>query len=309
MGDLPRVTRVYRNHHLDSRRWEVFQPRDGDIIVTTSMKAGTTWTQQILSSLLRPDCDPHDVHLISPWVEADFMERTPEAVAAKLDTLASPRFIKSHLPLDGLPYYPQVRYLVVARDPRDVFMSMLNHYDNYGDAAYQAVNAQLWGGEPFPRYDGDPRGLFRKWISRGWFPWESEGWPFWSNMHHTATYWAYRHLPNILLLHYNDMLADLETAVRRIVDFTGIDVGEAEIERAVAVTTFSRVKQVADKRTAEQGEDPFFRGGSSAFFFKGTNGRWRGLLTAEDLELYEQAKTRVLEPDCARWLEQGGSCQ
>ena len=27
---------------------------------------------------------------------------------------------------------------------------------------------------------------------------------------------------------------------------------------------------------------------------------------AEDLELYEAAKERVLSPDCARWLETGG---
>ena len=49
----------------------------------------------------------------------------------------------------------------------------------------------------------------------------------------------------------------------------------------------------------------FFRGGSKAFFFKGTNGRWRDVLTEADLELYEAAKRRVLTPDCAEWLEVG----
>jgi aryl sulfotransferase len=49
-----------------------------------------------------------------------------------------------------------------------------------------------------------------------------------------------------------------------------------------------------------------FHGGAGAFFFKGTNGRWRDVLTDADLELYEQAKRRVLTPDCARWLEEGG---
>jgi len=48
-----------------------------------------------------------------------------------------------------------------------------------------------------------------------------------------------------------------------------------------------------------------FKGGSDAFIFKGTNGRWRDVLTSEDLALYEAAKKRVLTPDCARWLEQG----
>jgi hypothetical protein len=55
-------------------------------------------------------------------------------------------------------------------------------------------------------------------------------------------------------------------------------------------------------------EDPWeraFKGGTDAFIYKGTNGRWRGVLTEQDLALYEAAKRRVLEPDCAEWLEQG----
>ena len=51
----------------------------------------------------------------------------------------------------------------------------------------------------------------------------------------------------------------------------------------------------------------FFEGGQKRFFFKGSNERWRGVLTDEDLELYEAAKRRVLSPDCAAWLEQGGA--
>ena len=57
-------------------------------------------------------------------------------------------------------------------------------------------------------------------------------------------------------------------------------------------------------------EDPrklFFRGGARAFFFKGQNERWREILTDDDLALYEAAKTRVLSPDCAAWLENGGA--
>lgn len=46
----------------------------------------------------------------------------------------------------------------------------------------------------------------------------------------------------------------------------------------------------------------WFEGGSDTFFFKGTNGRWRDVLTAEDLALYEKAVER-LEPDLRQWLE------
>ena len=53
---------------------------------------------------------------------------------ARLEAQAHRRFIKSHLPLDALPYFPQVRYIVVVRDPRDVFMSFWNHYSAMTDA-------------------------------------------------------------------------------------------------------------------------------------------------------------------------------
>ena len=53
--DIPRRTREYRNHHLDSRRWDLYQPRDGDVVVSTAYKAGTTWTQLIVLTLLEPD--------------------------------------------------------------------------------------------------------------------------------------------------------------------------------------------------------------------------------------------------------------
>ena len=43
---------MYRNHHLDSTRWDGFVPRDDDIFVTTAYKAGTTWTQRILAAFV-----------------------------------------------------------------------------------------------------------------------------------------------------------------------------------------------------------------------------------------------------------------
>ena len=38
---------------------------------------------------------------------------------------------------------------------------------------------------------------------------------------------------------------------------------------------------------------------------KGTNGRWKNVLSPEDLSLYEDAVARVLSPDCRQWLENG----
>lgn len=307
-GALPARTRVYQNHHLDSERWQEYSPRDGDVIVTTSYKSGTTWTQAILLSLLHPDVtDPQTaMQQMSPWVDARFMPIPREALRGILEALPDRRFLKSHLPLDGLPYFENVRYLIIGRDPRDVFMSLFNHYSSYTELAMSMFNPPDRPGDPLPPCPDEPRALWRDWMSRGWFDWESEGYPFWSNLHHTQSYWDFRHLPNFLFLHYADMLADLERAVRRIAAFCGIDADEAAIARAVEETTFANVRRRVESVPVEQdGSSLVFAGGQRTFFFKGTNGRWRDVLTESDLALYHEATRRVLTPDCARWLEAG----
>lgn len=302
---LPKPTRVYRNHHLDSTRWELFEPRDGDVVVTTSYKSGTTWMQQILLMLLRgsPEAMPQLMQ-ISPWIDARF-HMPKEQLAETLRSLPSRRFVKSHLPFDGLPWFPEVKYLIVGRDPRDVFMSFWNHYGNYTDTAYAALNETAERVEPpLPRCPEDPRALWREWITRGWFEWESEGYPFWSNLHHTQTYWNHRDLPNFPFVHYTDLLVDLEGQVRRIAGFLEVDASDELIARTVEITTFANLKKVIELVPAADGSE-FFRGGLKTFFFRGSNGRWRDLLTEDDLALYEEAKQRVLSPDCAEWLERG----
>ena len=306
--DRPQVTRKYQNHHLDSERWSVWAPRPNDIVVTTSYKSGTTFTQQILAHMLYGDVDPEpDFSALSPWPDARFHPVTLNQLETWLRETDGRRFLKSHLALDGLPYHEEVKYLIVARDPRDVFMSWLNHYENYTDVAYQRVNGGDRVGDPFPPFPQDVHVLWRNWITRGWFPWESEGWPFWGNMHHTQTYWEWRHLPNFLFLHYADMRADHEGTVRKIGEFIEHDLSESDVARIVTGSSFETAKKKAAEYDKQHADEPGqFRGGESSFIFKGTNGRWQGVLTDEDLDLYEEAKLRVLPPACAHWLENAG---
>ena len=71
MSDLawPRKTREFQNHHFDSTVWNDFRFRDGDIIVGTYAKSGTTWTQQIIGQLLFDGSAEVDVGEMSPWVD------------------------------------------------------------------------------------------------------------------------------------------------------------------------------------------------------------------------------------------------
>jgi aryl sulfotransferase len=48
----------------------------------------------------------------------------------------------------------------------------------------------------------------------------------------------------------------------------------------------------------------FWNGGAETFINKGTIGRWRDTLTAQECAAYEDRAIAELGPDCARWLAQ-----
>jgi aryl sulfotransferase len=217
------------------------------------------------------------------------------------------RFIKTHLLLDGLVWYDEAKYIVVGRDPRDVFMSLLNHYGNHTPEFLEVMNGLPDRvGDPFPPMKEDIHEVWRDWMTRGWFDWETDGYPYWSHLHHCKTWWEFRHLPNIEFFHYSDMLDDLDGEMRRVAAYIGVEVPDASWPQLVDACTFATVKKNPHTVTGD-GMDFAFKGGADTFINKGTNGRWRDLLSEEDLLLYRDAMARTLAPDCAEWLENGGA--
>ena len=275
---LPTIRHIYQNHTLDSTRWEHYSPRPDDIIIATPYKSGTTWMQIIVMHLIFHDLQLRPFRELSPWLDVRWREPVTNLLQ-NLEEQNHRRFIKTHLPLDGLPYFEKVKYIVVGRDARDVFMSLWHFYRGFGDNFYERVNRD-WPGKPFP-------------LGATW-EWESEGYPFWSNLRHVQTWWNFKHLPNILFVHFNDLLGDLETEIQRVADFLEINVAPDLRSNIAEVVTFKQVKQNAEQL-----------GKKKKFFHKGTNGRWRTVLSDDELQLYQAAVARELSPDCALWLENG----
>jgi aryl sulfotransferase len=304
MSKLPERTRVYQCHHFDSTRWDYYNPRDDDIIIGTSYKAGTTWTQAIVAHLLFPDGDlPDGPAAMSPWLD---MRTVPlEVVLSTIEAQQHRRFIKTHLPLDGMIYKENLKYVYVARDARDVFMSLWNHYTNMADNIFILMNT-LGGrvGEEFPVAPDDIHECWRNWMTRSSFEWETDGWPYWSHLSNVQSWWNFRELPNIQLIHYSDLLADTEGAMRRLSHFLEIDVPENRWPDIVKAVSFKEMKRQGERYAPGGGQ--FWKGGAQTFMHKGTNGRWREVLSEEEMALYDAACERALTPDCRAWLESGG---
>src|ERR671912_955174 len=131
IGSAARMTAVrrYEASMYDSNRWDGFELRPGDIIISTPPKCGTTWTQMLCALVIFDGPGfPALLDQMSPWL--DMSIRPLAEVTASLAAQTHRRFIKTHTPLDGLPLHPDVTYLVVGRDPRDVAISSEHHSAN-----------------------------------------------------------------------------------------------------------------------------------------------------------------------------------
>ena len=99
------------------------------------------------------------------------------------------------------------------------------------------------------------------------------------------------------------MLADTEGEIRRIAAFLNIPLDEDALPAILQAVTLNAMR---DRAIRSEGSQPSpFAEGSKTFFFKGTNGRWKDVLTDEELALYDQKVAQVLTPECRAWLEHG----
>lgn len=102
-----------------------------------------------------------------------------------------------------------------------------------------------------------------------------------------------------------DMKADPIAEIRRIADFLAIEISDEALAQVVQETSLGAMPQRAIAAEAESDRPRIWHDGAKTFFNKGSKGRWQGALTEGELAMYEQAKARLLTPDCARWLALG----
>jgi aryl sulfotransferase len=292
----------YRSWSTDSARWEGFAFRKGDIIISAPIKCGTTWAQMICALLIfQRRALPTTLDRVSPWL--DMLTRPLADVVGDLNAQRHRRFIKSHTPLDGLPFDERVTYICVGRDPRDVALSFDNHMANMDmnacvaalrTAAAQGNEVAVSPERPPPR-SGSERERFWHWVN------DARG--LRAMVHHLATFWNVRERPNVILLHYGDLDAELEGQIRRLAARLRVDVPENLWPGVVKAATFEEMRRRADEIVPNVTETMWHDNGR--FFNKGTCGQWKRLLDAEDLRLY-QARIKGLAPsDLAAWMHYG----
>lgn len=291
----PKKSRDINNMLMDTKRWDGFEFRNDDIVIDTWAKSGTTWTQQIVTQLIFNGAEKLRAMDLAPWIELKIIPF--DEMIEGLNAQEHRRFLKSHAPADTLDIQPQVKYLFLARDGRDVIWSWHRHLQHMTPEFFDAINAlPNREGPPLEPPKGDVRDMFHQWL-------EEDGLYDWSYWAHVQSWWDIRNLPNVQLFHFNNLKADMPGEIRKMAGFLGIEIDEERWPNIVEHCTFDYMKENADDLSDIF--DKLFQGGLKNFIYKGTNGRWVDTLTAEENALYEKVVSENMTPDCAHWHATG----
>ncbi len=297
--------RRYRGFMADSDRWSRFPLRPDDVIITTPSKCGTTWMQTIVGMLLL-DRVPLDVPIstVSPWL--DMLIRSEEEVFGLLAAQRHRRFIKTHTPLDGLPWRDTVTYLAVVRHPLDVALSDVDHAANMDDERAGELRGAAVGDSDGPAWRSqrptDPGEYLRWFIGNDERPRGSgpDGLADFGNQ--VRTYWEARWQPNVHLFHYADLWADREAEMRHVAAALGVDVSEGRWSALVAAASLDAMRSRA-ATAAPEAHVGIWRS-AEAFFRSGGTRDWRRLLDEDDLAHFD-ARLREVAGDASDWVLRG----
>ncbi|KAJ1955062.1 hypothetical protein GGI12_005648, partial [Dipsacomyces acuminosporus] len=224
--------------------------RDTDICFASYPKSGTTWLSYIL--VLLTGCKGATLSDSYHWVESNLVyPRTRE----ELEDAKSPRLFKSHMAYDmapgGDPAQSPCKYIYIARNPKDVCASY-----------YHFESDKSWSGYYQGGWDHWFQMFVEGRVQRGdWFD-------------HVLSWWKHKDCENILFLKYEDMKKDIDTELRKIASFVGVEVSPGELESIKEQIGFSSMKSNEFSSMKDVKElDKFYR--------KGKAGSWKELFTVQ----------------------------
>ena len=106
-----------------------------------------------------------------------------------------------------------------------------------------------------------------------------------------------------MLVHFSALKADMPGQIRRIAAFLDMPIDERCWEAVLEHCSFEYMRANAESSVPLGGA--VWKGGAKTFIHKGTNGRWRDVLTEQDNASYESRALEELGSDCAYWLSSG----
>ena len=262
--------------------------------------------QRLVSLLIRTSTEPFALDREFPWWE--YRLAFPiDALVTHAGAMTGRRCFKSHIPYDALPKHPQVRYIHVVRDPRDVARSYHNHTSHFTEAARRQMSNEGLGdpriGIPYPAIESDPDRFFRRWISEGALPGQCSGTPFLPYIPFERSFLDHRDDPNLLIVHYADLKRDLVDGMARIARFLGVTLPLEELAARAEHARFETMRK--DGAKIIPGVVKNFEGGAETLFHCARKSGWRDVFAESDLARFDAALEAAFSPEEKRFLLEG----
>jgi len=196
-----------------------FQPQPGDVVISTYPKCGTTWMMQIVHGLRsKGDMNFDEITEVSPW------DICAELAGWDLNAPQgfTPRMFKSHEPFEKVGKSKgtaredvgEAKYIYVMRDPADAFVSFWHFMPSYmgllpGDISATTFCDAIFAGT-------------------------SCAGTIWSHM---LGWYPVRQHPNVLFIHFETLLENLEEQVALVSKFLGIQLPPPDFQKVLKQAT------------------------------------------------------------------------
>ena len=196
------------------KRGLAFQPNPTDLIITPYAKSGTTWLQQMVHTLrTRGSMDFTEITEVVPWLDMAHDLGLDLAESQKW----TPRAYKSHLPWPMVP--KGCKYIYAFRDPKDVIISFYHFFEDFFFER-GSISIREFAEEFFIKRE-PPR--------RYWY--------------HITSWWQQRENPDVLLLCFEEMKANLPETIRRVATFMNIELDDELFETTLLHSSYKFMKE------------------------------------------------------------------
>lgn len=271
-----------------------FKFKSSDTVVMTWPKCGTTWMQEIVwtmrnnQDLAHPDaakpinirvpfmeCDMFlTLYIVpKPAMKSDMIKEFERLCPGKdladgmylqvAEALPEPRTIKTHLPISlfAPSLLDTAKVVYVVRQPQDVVVSYHHHSRLFKSMSYEGTFDQFL---QFFLNDDLVYG------------------PYWQ---HVKEAWEMRDHPNMHFVFYEDLKADIMTELKKLNDFLGTDLTQAQLEKIQRYTSFQEMKARDNTFKSTQEEDIHMNKAvvqeEGGFYRKGEVGSWKDQLSKQ----------------------------
>jgi len=261
----------------------------GIIWIASYPKSGNTWVRVFIHHLLRmaagKPLEEHDIdelhrtsrsaagridlyeHFLGkPVTEADPREiaevrlKVQQAIAEEAEGIV---FAKTHSFLGRVFGYPMINRafsagaVYIIRNPLDIVVSLSHHLNVPIDRAIRSLGASL----------NSPVTI------------ETTAQEIWGSWTENVATWTADPTPAIQVVRYEDLVADPRGRFGEMVEHLRLDVTPEQIDEAVALASFDRMRAEEEKGGFVERPDH-----TEFFFREGRAGQWREVLSREQIE-------------------------